>query len=519
MSADNQEKRWGISGSNLFGKSISANYLENVIKNCPAAVSLASADDFRIVVDSQKMEELIRCSKPRTGSSLKLQWSNSRNFDELMSRFASDGRLEAQEVRFQRNDGEQFWAAISARGIQVEGQDYLFLYARDLTDQLADKLEISRQRDALHDAEKLSALGQLLGGISHELNNPLSVLSGQALMLKEQSDDEKTAKRADRILKAADRCTRIVRSFLDLARSKSPDLIAVDLNEMVAEAVEDAGKTIREMGAEVILDLPRTVPRIMADPNQIRQVFVNLIVNASHALKSSEGVKRITVRSKYMADSEQVELLFSDTGSGIPEAVSSRIFDPLFTTKNPGKGTGLGLALCRRILEAHNGTIELRSTSSHGTSFKVTFSEIASSGSIPEPILVRASARGDSMNVLVMDNRIEAGETLAEIVSARGHGVEFVEAAFVGFERLRRREFDAIFFQVGFGDMNLPSAVKSIEKAQRGASRSLIFVLSADASDDAHRQIEEMERPYLTEPLSERDVLEMLELLALRKAA
>ncbi len=513
-----KENRWSLLGGGAQSQKIAEEAIR-LIKNCPAAVTLARKADYQIVADSGQTEKLLKISKSRAGASLRPQWLSSQDFDDVMKRFDEQERLDGIEVRLQKNDGEQFWAAISARKIEISDQPFLFLYINDLTEHLSSKAEISRQRDALHDAEKLSALGQLLGGISHELNNPLSVLSGQALMLKEKASDESTAKRADRILNAANRCSRIVRSFLDLAKSKPPDLIAVDLNELVAEAAEETAGAVREIGAEMILELPENLPRVLAEPDQIRQVFINLLLNALHALRDSKRHRRITIQSKPDPARSQVRILFSDTGSGIPPEVSSRIFDPLFTTKSPGEGTGIGLALCRRILDAHGGTIELRETSSFGTTFQITLGGEADAGSIPDPILMRAPSGRDGASVLIMNNRIDEGNAIADMISKDGHGVELVEAAFVGFERLRRSKFDAIFLRVGFGEMSVKEILGSIDEARRGSGNAVAFIIDKDVDRATLRYIEQLERPYLTAPVSQREIIEVLDLLTLRMAA
>ncbi len=336
---------------------------ERLVRDFPSAVTIARLSDERVIADSDLATTRLGCASPRVGERLSRRWLARRDFDAFMARFLSSGRIDRMEIRLQRNDGKEFWCSVCARLIEAGGQPFILLHMLDLTDQIAARAEISRQRDALHDAEKLSALGQLLGGISHELNNPLSVLAGQALMLKEKAVDEATAKRADRILNAAQKCSRIVRSFLDLARGEPADPVPVDLNELVVEAIEATIDTLRGAGIEPVLELPKGLPLLLGEPDQIRQVIINLIVNALQAMSGETGLQRISIRTRLDPATGGLVLKVSDNGPGVPAAISSRIFDPLFTTKAPGKGTGLGLTLCRRIMEAHGGTIDLDRTS------------------------------------------------------------------------------------------------------------------------------------------------------------
>jgi signal transduction histidine kinase len=489
-----------------------------LIQDFPAAVTIAELEGDRVVADSDLATRLLGCTLPRIGERLSRRWTARRDFEAFIARFRSSGRIDGLEVRLQRNDGAQFWCSVSARQIQVEEQPFILLHMLDLTDQIAARAEISRQRDALHDAEKLSALGQLLGGISHELNNPLSVLTGQALMLKEKAVDEATVKRADRILSAAERCTRIVRSFLDLARGEPADPVPVDLNEIVVEAIEATIDGLRGEGIEPLLELPKGLPSVVGDPDQIRQVVINLIVNARQAMSGGPGPQRISIRTRIDAQTERLVLKVSDTGPGVPAEISSRIFDPLFTTKAPDKGTGLGLALCRRIMDAHGGSIDLEGTSARGSTFVLTFLRLEHSGA-SGPMVRRERSDQKGLSILILDDRPEAGAAIADLLSDLGHGLELVQSAFVGARLLRRQRYDVILCRAGLGDLSVASGLRAVDEARPGAAASSIFILDAHADNATLNALDQLERPYLQEPFDRRDLSDVLELLALRPAA
>ena len=514
-SADKSWFRFGRRTSS--DKEVSA-ATERLVAVCPAALVVARLSDGRIVAESEVSQQLMKCTEPRNGELLSKQWLTNRDFSSFKERFVNGVAVDGVEVRLQRNDGEQFWCSVSARKIEVDGDEMMFLYMADLTDQLAAKAEIARQRDALHDAEKLSALGELLAGISHELNNPLSVLVGQALMLKEKATDPTTLKRAEKISAAADRCTRIVRSFLDLARQQPADPVAVDLNGLVIDALDATGDALRAQGVNVVLDLPKSIPRVTADPDQILQVVVNLIVNAQQALESVKGKRLVSIRNRHDTDTGKVLLKISDTGPGVPPEISSKIFDPLFTTKAPGEGTGLGLALCRRIVETHNGTITLESSSAQGTTFVVAFSATANMSEALTQ-LWRASKRDPSkLSVLILDHDPESSEALTQIISADGHGVEAIESAYVGLERLRSERFDAVFCRIGLGDMPVRDLLSAIEKANSGAIGRVVCLVGRGADRDVLSYLDRIGRPYLPSPTNKADILDVLELLSRRSA-
>ncbi len=491
---------------------------EQLIRDFPAAVTLARIEDDLVMAESDLATSLLGCITPRVGERFSRRWTARREFDSFMARFLSSGRVDQMEIRLQKNDGLQFWCSVSARLIKVEDQSFILLCMLDLTDQIAARAEISRQHDALHDAEKLSALGQLLGGISHELNNPLSVLTGQALMLKEKAADEATAVRADRILKSAERCSRIVRSFLDLARGEPADPVQVDLNAVVIEAIESTIDTLRGTGIEPVLELPRGLPSVIGDPDQLRQVIINLIVNAQHALSGEAGPRRISIRTRHDPASGCLILKVIDTGPGVPSEINSRVFDPLFTTKAPGEGTGLGLALCRRIMEAHGGTIDLEHTSARGTTFVLTFAHLMHP--VATGTVLRRERRGrNGLSVLILDDRQEAGVALSDILSDEGHGVELIQSAFVGARLLRTHRYDIIFHRAGVGNQCVAIDLRTIDEARPGAAASVIFTVDAQADRATLHALDQIERPYLQEPFDRRELLQVLELLTLRRAA
>lgn len=512
------DKGWFRFGRRVDGDDAESASAEHVVKLCPAAVVVARLSDDSIVAESEIAQQLLRCAEPRIGDLLSKQWLTRRDFDLFKERFLQAGSLDGVEVMMQRNSGEQFWCAANARKVDLNGEEMIFLSMSDLTEQLAANAEIARQTDALHDAEKLSALGELLAGISHELNNPLSVLVGQALMLKEKAADEATARRAEKISKAADRCSRIVRSFLDLARQVPTDPVAIDLNGIVIDALDATGDGLRSAGVNVALELPDSIPRAMADPDQIRQVVVNLVTNAQQALEGVDAKRVVSIRTRYDKDKGEVLLKVSDTGPGVPPEISSRIFDPLFTTKGPGEGTGLGLALCRRIVETHGGRIELEKSSALGTTFVVAFPAVANMSDALVELWRSQKRDSGKLSVLIMDDDVEAGGKLAKIVSGDGHGVDAVESAFVGLKKLRDQKYDAVLCRAGLSNLNLHELLGSIENARAGMIDKVVCVVRKDVDSATLNYLDRVERPYLREPFKREDALDVLELLSLRSA-
>jgi two-component system NtrC family sensor kinase len=240
--------------------------------------------------------------------------------------------------------------------------------------------KVADRTRALHQAqaealrgEKLASVGLLAAGVAHELNNPLTgVLTFTTLMRKKLPDGSQDAQDLDLVIRETKRCAAIIRRLLDFAREKSPEKRFADLNGLVEETARIVERPANLSDIEIVLELDPRLPQAWVDADLIKQVIMNMLVNAQHAV-NEKGT--ITVRTR-MADSGDaaapaIEIAIVDTGCGIAKQDLPRIFDPFFTTKGVGKGTGLGLSVSHGIVEAHGGRIEVESEPGVGTTFRV----------------------------------------------------------------------------------------------------------------------------------------------------
>lgn len=274
------------------------------------------------------------------------------------------------EIEAQRADGTRFPVELALAEVRLDDRRLFVAYLRDLSERHRADAELRRQREALYQSEKLNALGSLLAGVAHELNNPLAIVLGQASLLAEKLRDPADAARAERVRAAADRCARIVRTFLAMARRRPPERRALDAGEIAGAARELLAYGLRADDIDVVFTVPAGLPPVSADSDQIHQVFANLILNAQQALRAVPAPRRIDVTAALSADGF-VEIAFADNGPGVAEADVARLFEPFFTTKKQGEGTGIGLTMCRSILEAHGGSIVYRPNPGGGAVFAV----------------------------------------------------------------------------------------------------------------------------------------------------
>ncbi len=269
------------------------------------------------------------------------------------------GEPRAFETRFQRVDDGHTFCQIAASPIM--GTDSYLFIVHDLT-------EAKSMQDRLLQAEKSAALGRLVAGAAHELNNPLTAVLGFAQILREETDDEMMQRDLDRIIRGALRARDVVRDLLAFARQQSPVRTEINVNETLEEALEGVSKRIQQSNVEVETRLEASLPALWANAHQLKLVWHNIITNACQAMAPNGGGE-LHVISECIGD--YVRVTFTDTGPGIPREMMSKIFDPFFTTKGVGEGVGLGLSLCQGIIESHDGQIWVESTEGEGATFIV----------------------------------------------------------------------------------------------------------------------------------------------------
>ena len=232
-------------------------------------------------------------------------------------------------------------------------------------------VRLAEARRQIYQSNKLASLGRLAAGIAHEINNPLTgVLTYSSFLLKRASDDPEVRHDLETIVHETKRCRDIVRGLLDFARQVPPKKSLVDVNEILLRALQVVDNQFRVQNIRVAKNLRDDLPRILADPNQLQQVLINLLVNAADAFNGEDREIRVTTGLRPRDGQGMLEVTVADNGMGIPEKNLSKIFEPFFTTKE-NKGTGLGLAVVWGIVSEHGGVVDVNSKVGQGTSFTV----------------------------------------------------------------------------------------------------------------------------------------------------
>jgi signal transduction histidine kinase/CheY-like chemotaxis protein len=365
---------------------------------------------------------------------------------------------------------------------------------------------VRERTEQLLQSEKVATMGSLLAGVAHELNNPLAVLMGHAQLLQRGAKAPSLVQRAEKITVAAERCRRIVKNFLSLARQRPPERGGVVLNQVVQDAVELLAYELRTDNVEVSLDLADDLPTLWADGHQLHQVLVNIVANAHQAMRRRPAPRHMSITTRADPAGQRVHLEITDSGPGIPAEIRAKVFEPFFTTKPPGEGTGLGLSLCRGIVEEHGGAITVESEPGRGTTFTITLPVVPQPAGAGEPDAAAALAPVGSKAILVVDDEPDLAEILVEELEHDGHRVEIASNGAEALRRLERQAFDLVVSDTKMPGMDGMELYRELERRFPALRRRIIFV-TGDVLDPAkQRFVEETRAPFLTKPFDLADL-------------
>jgi two-component system NtrC family sensor kinase len=307
---------------------------------------------------------------------------------------------------------------------------------------------LRRTQEQLLHSEKLAAVGQLISGVAHELNNPLTAILGYSQLLTSSGQmGQQGIEYADKLYKQAQRTHRIVQNLLSFARQHKPERVAARMNQVLEDTLALRDYDLRMSNIRVHLDLAADLPVTAADPYQLQQVFLNLVNNAVDAILEQSKDGDLWVRTGTNGDRIFIE--FTDSGPGVQDA--SRVFDPFYTTKPIGKGTGLGLSICYGIITEHGGTIRVRNIPTRGASFTIEL-PFQTTASMPTFAPAQATVTGKEGRILLVDQDDSVLEAVGTILRGRDHRVQTARDGREARALLERQDFDLIVADLQVSD-------------------------------------------------------------------
>jgi len=415
--------------------------------------------------------------------------------EQLLERVFAGETVEQAEIRVHRRDGETIWARVNGTRIDYRGRPAALLNAVDIT----QEKHLERQ---LLQTEKLTAIGELISGVAHELNNPLTAVLGYAQLAQSLPVEGELAQYLEQIAQQAVRASAIVGNLLTFARQKEPEREPLDTNAIIRSAVDLREYDLRVSNVQVVLQFAQELPTVMADFQQLQQVILNLINNADSAIRQHSRSGTIILRTSTFSkqDKPWVRLEVMDDGPGIPETYLGRIFDPFFTTKEPGRGTGLGLSVSYGIVTAHQGSIYAEIRPEGGARFVVELPATRMSRSRPSsPLTVPTVAPA---RLLVVEDEQAVASMLERLLTVDGHYVILASDGAQALAHLGKERFDQIIIDFKMPGMSGLQLYQRLSAHFPEVAERVVFVTGDVLSADTLTFLEEVEAPVLAKPFT-----------------
>ncbi len=416
----------------------------------------------------------------------------------------------SSELQMVRSNGAHLICEGSANLVQYNKRPVLQINVREITERKEMESQLRR-------GEKLSALGQLIAGVAHELNNPLAVIMGYSQLMAKQRTMEPRAK-ADmlKILHESERAAKIVRNLLTFARPREPQMSVVDINRIVNGVLAVHDTHLQGGDIDLTKRLAPTLPKTKADPNQIEQVVTNLVTNAIQALMGHAGPRKLEISTE-VVDSA-IRIAVTDSGPGIPQDIITKIFDPFFTTKAPGKGTGLGLSISYSIIEEHRGKVWVQSQAGKGAKFFVELPIVTCPDALEAPELVTApdlAAKRDphapQRRLLIVDDEPGIVEVLKEMLDDDGYMVETANNGADALNRISAGRFDLIISDLCMPEVDGQQLYKTIRESQPHLASRIIFVTGDTVSGNSRAFLEGTGNRWFSKPFNMKEIEQVVD--------
>ncbi|MDB6029054.1 MAG: Multi-sensor hybrid histidine kinase, partial [Verrucomicrobiales bacterium] len=468
-------------------------------------IIITSAGDLRILELNQTAQRLLGLSRDEAQQQVLSNFCQSdagdkapKGADQWFSWICQQANL----TLVGRNGGATP-SEVEGALIDFEGKPAYQFFFREMT-------ERARLEQQLRQAEKLSALGQMISGVAHELNNPLAVIKGYLeLILAHHELPSQTRSDLQKVAQECSRTAKLVRNFLAFAREQPSRRGMVDFNELIERICELRSFDLRSTGVELKLDLAPQLPKTYADADQTQQILTNLITNAIQSMEKQPKPRRLKVKT--LVRDEIVQIWLEDNGPGVPIELESKIFEPFFTTKPVGTGTGLGLSIAHSIMTDHQGRIFYQKSSIGGAGFVLEFPLIrvagAQSGATTEIVRRPAVApKARPAKILILDDEQTIAELLSEMLNMLGHNPVVALHPNQALELIEVHEFDVILSDFRMPVMNGQQFHQRVAQNREALARKIIFLTGDIVNDETRSFLEAAGNPHLAKPFQLSDL-------------
>lgn len=426
----------------------------------------------------------------------------------FIERLRRDGSVADYLLRLRRADDSLFWIEVTAHLDSSNGEpQQLLALLRDVSERRRLEEQGRNIYQQVLQSEKMAALGQTVSGVAHELNNPLATILTWSERLSSRSLDDVAKRGIQTILSESERAAKIVRNLLTFSRKRHTTRALIELNQIVRETLLLRAYDQRVSNIRTVEALADGLPTVFADPHQIKQVLLNLLINAEQAMLSANGRGTMTIRTWHDADQESVVLEVNDDGPGVPDQVQEKIFEPFFTTKSAGQGTGLGLTVAYAIVQEHGGRIRIASKKGQGASFFVEFPLTTTvSQEVARPTKSEDST-GKGVRVLVAEDESALSTAVSEALVDAGFQVDCARDGQEALDRIKAETYDLLICDLKMPRMDGPTLHRLLTQIKPTLAHRTIFVTGDVAETENERFLEESGCPWLAKPFRLADLL------------
>jgi two-component system, NtrC family, sensor kinase len=424
-----------------------------------------------------------------------------RGFAQVGTRIAAAVRDQAiwrGTVMRRRRDGSIFPASCTVAGIK-DASGAVTHYVgveRDITDEV-------RLRDQLVHSERLSAIGELVAGVAHEINNPLQTIIGSVELMIEERPSPAILRDLELVRREGMRAGQIVRNLLSFVRRSAPDRAPSDLNEIVATTVQLREFHLQQNNIAIVATLHKSPLQVLANREEIQQIVLNLLLNAEQAIQLSGRGSRIAVRTYTVGRQHMLEV--ADDGPGVSVDVRGRIFEPFFTTKDVGQGTGLGLSISHGIAAAHGGTLELCDVGA-GACFRLALPAHAETLAVPAAPASPAARETTALRALIVDDEVSVRRMLVRLLARRGFEVVEADSGAAALAIAGGAQLSLVLCDIRMPGMNGIDVYRELSKKDPKLGRTFVFITgdrSALEIEEALRNVPILEKPFTAADLQD----------------
>lgn len=424
-----------------------------------------------------------------------------QELEQLLAEAQGGSTPPRRDVRFLHPDGSERMTGLNLAPLEAEGGGTVLAAIRDVTDE--DLL-----RRSLIQTEKMAAMGFLLSGIAHELNNPLAGIRA-ALQLVMDDAEPKHRELLQMALREADRASRIIQGVRDFGRKSAGRRERLCLNALGERVGELRAYALRNQNIELIARYDRGIPEVSADPEELLQAIMNLVQNAEHAVRAKPvGVRRITLTTRPRDGG--VEFAVADTGPGIPAEIRERVFDPFFTSKAPGEGTGLGLTVVHAIVEGHGGRIELDETPGGGATVRLWLPPARPEPSAQPTSDTTVAASPAGLRVLMVEDESTIRDVMRRWCDRQKVGLTLATDGERALEAIRDAEFDVVLLDLRMPGMDGRTLFRTLERERPELAARVVFVTGDAVTGGTRDFLQRAGRPVLHKPFDLRTLAERL---------